>query len=570
MSVVSLRTSRGTYLGVATDSASLVCSAKTPAHFELVRREDGKSILRLAPGRELELRPLDDDSVAIVAAGGETTGIGDHERFRIEVVADVDLTAITHGCCGSRPREEAGVLWEEGAHRRLLEKATEMLVALRQQLPEVQLFLDRYWQNATFRGAAFRGLREADDRSPWSDNNWSSHFYNPENGTNYAGSKEKTALSEGRRYFGLSQHVGQRIYRFTQDGVPPGDILYKHAGYFLGLSLHFLTDLTQPMHAANFTNAYGWEGTLLPNFYDRRHAGFEVLSDDVILLQKLVDDLPPLTSTDVAPFTDPGSYLHEVAGRSKSVFGQDLRAILIKKESETFHGIPLPLYRENFWRTSEAMPALRSSLRLAPLRVAQYLVNWARRVQVDLNLTSDKWYSILEPTKAPSNPNDLDKFEVADMTQSTGAVQRWQWKNSDNQKWFLHFNADGTMCIGSRQWKHSLWLIWPQGEHWWIGHGNSVDLRNTRFRAIPHDNRSVWIFEPTRNEAVRVKTSGDYQGHFYRSDPFDPPSQLFRFRELGPISDAERAEIRKNFPDFGKRKWWGTAGSVPEWDLPDR
>lgn len=39
------------------------------------------------------------------------------------------------------------------------------------------------------------------------------------------------------------------------------------AGYWLGLSLHYLTDLTRPMHAGNFT--------YLDSYFIGYHTGFE-------------------------------------------------------------------------------------------------------------------------------------------------------------------------------------------------------------------------------------------------------------------------------------------------------
>jgi len=606
MSFIALKTAHGKYVG--TDSgalAPLICMSDEPVLFEVLDSKDGDVMLRVVstgyfvavvgegqdrccipqavePGPECLLRfvALTDGYVAIQAANSpchlsvrdgqtvlaEVQEIGAHERFQVEPrEQDGEALSLMRGCCGSHRGADhdsgAEVFWEEGAHRKILDKATAMLAGL-QQLPEVKLLLDSYWNKPIFQQWVYRGLKDADDKSPWTDNNWRSHFYNPVNGQNYAGSAELTAMSEGRRYFGLSKHVGQRIFRL---GPQAGDMLFKHAGYYLGLSLHFLTDLTQPMHAANFTNVWGDEGSNLPNVYDRRHAGFEVFADDAILFRKLVDDLEPLKESDVTPFTSSGSYLHEVASGSRKVFEENLKGILHKKASESFHGIPVPLYRENFWRMSEADPALRLSLRLAPLRVARYLVNWSRGVQTDLNLSSDRWYSILEPSKAPANPDDLDKYEVADMKE-TGLVQRWASHGGDNQRFYLMFNDDGTMCIGSKKWKNSLWLMYQQEGLWWVGHSTSSEPSNVRFRAVQDDQQSVWIFEPTRNEVVSVKWWGTYQGYFIRWDPSYPRQQLFRFRDMGPISAAERDEIKKSHPNFGKWNWWGAANVVPKWE----
>lgn len=310
----------------------------------------------------------------------------------------------------------------------------------------------------------------------------------------------------------------------------------------------------------------GFEGRSLLNLYDRRHAGFEIFADDAVRHYKLLEDLAPLQEYDIRMFTDSGGYLDDVAREANAVFHGPLKNVLEKKEVEYYEGVRIPLYCENFWRADEAVPALRASLRLAPLRVARYLVNWARRVAMDLNLNSDTWYSILEPTRAPANPEELDKYHVAGMM-GNGEVVRWSWQPHDyTQMWSLHFNADGTVCIGSRHWKNSIWLMYEARNKWWVGHGKDAAERRSRFRIIPHDSNRVWILEPTLNEAVTVKSEEENQGSFWRKDPSAPREQAFRLRALGPISTTERTDIRYHYPRFGDYKWWGARDTVPEWE----
>src|SRR5262249_15788483 len=69
---------------------------------------------------------------------------------------------------------------------------------------------------------------------------WKSHFYDPDTGKNWEGDTDPTALPMGRKLFNdsvIAYHNGNK----------------QDAGYKLGLSLHYLTDVGQPMHAANFT-----------------------------------------------------------------------------------------------------------------------------------------------------------------------------------------------------------------------------------------------------------------------------------------------------------------------------
>lgn len=588
MSLIALKTSAGNYLhsDAGTDAPrflkliqladdQVMLQVPESGHYLMVGPDGLSTSADAGPHCRLRLSAQDDGAVALLAPDGvhylstasetvaaSSTAIGEHERFYLETHSESP-----QGCCGARPGDsEPGVLWEKHAHKRVVERAGDLLVGLR-ALPEVARFLDTYWANATFRVYVFKGLEEADTKSPWKDNNWESHFHNPDTYQNYRLRLEKTALSEGRRYFGLSEHMGQRIFQMKNEPNGPGETLFKHAGYYLGLSLHFLTDLTQPMHAANFVNVWGWEGGIVPNIYDRRHAGFEVLADDAVRHYKYLELLDPLTPHDVRLFSDPGFYLDEVARESKANFERYLRPALQKKENFSHEGVPLPLYRENYWNLDEAVPILNGSLRLAPARVARYLVNWSRRVATGLNLNSDTWYSILEPTRAPANPEDLDKYEVAGMVNS-GEVIRYAWQDWNwTQQWFLHFNDDGTVCIGSREWKNSVWVIYEKDNNWWVGHWKDAAERRTRFRIIAGDPNRYWILEPTLNDAVTVKSEGDHQGVFWRKDPHAPHQQFFRLRALNStITGDERTEIRKTFPTFGDRKWWGVRDTVPEWE----
>jgi phospholipase C len=67
---------------------------------------------------------------------------------------------------------------------------------------------------------------------------WASHFYDPDTGTNYRGESDKTALNAALDHAARAREL-------------QGDV--RSSCYELGLSLHFFTDVTQPMHAANFT-----------------------------------------------------------------------------------------------------------------------------------------------------------------------------------------------------------------------------------------------------------------------------------------------------------------------------
>ncbi|MEP6861403.1 MAG: hypothetical protein ABJE66_12315 [Deltaproteobacteria bacterium] len=68
---------------------------------------------------------------------------------------------------------------------------------------------------------------------------WSSHFYDPATGTNYLGNTSPVAYDEAR------SHLSNARTKLAANDVSGGC-------YELGLALHYATDITQPMHAANY------------------------------------------------------------------------------------------------------------------------------------------------------------------------------------------------------------------------------------------------------------------------------------------------------------------------------
>jgi phospholipase C len=68
---------------------------------------------------------------------------------------------------------------------------------------------------------------------------WAGHFYDPDTGLNYKGQKSPTAYDQG-----LAHVANARAQLKTNRAS---------ACYELGLALHYFTDITQPMHASNYT-----------------------------------------------------------------------------------------------------------------------------------------------------------------------------------------------------------------------------------------------------------------------------------------------------------------------------
>ena len=69
---------------------------------------------------------------------------------------------------------------------------------------------------------------------------WAAHFYDPDTGKNYQGDTSPTAKTEATAHLSTAKKK-----------LSGGDVY--NGCYELGLALHFFTDLTQPMHASNYT-----------------------------------------------------------------------------------------------------------------------------------------------------------------------------------------------------------------------------------------------------------------------------------------------------------------------------
>ncbi|MEO6776523.1 MAG: hypothetical protein ABI467_26495 [Kofleriaceae bacterium] len=94
--------------------------------------------------------------------------------------------------------------------------------------------------NATCRSRWQLALNDADHKTAYNNwFTWSSHFYDPATGTNYLGNTSPVAYDEAHT------HLANARTKLAANDVSGGC-------YELGLALHYATDITQPMHAANY------------------------------------------------------------------------------------------------------------------------------------------------------------------------------------------------------------------------------------------------------------------------------------------------------------------------------
>ena len=122
-----------------------------------------------------------------------------------------------------------------------------------------------------------------------------SHFYDPDTGLNWLHASSPTGLTNGSLF-----------YNQAASYFKAGDM--QNAGYNLGLAMHYMTDLTQPMHAANFT----WLSSSPRPGYHTAFEGYIMETQGRVR--------PPATYVASNLGTAPGPYLIATAKNSKSKY----------------------------------------------------------------------------------------------------------------------------------------------------------------------------------------------------------------------------------------------------------
>ena len=130
---------------------------------------------------------------------------------------------------------------------------------------------------------------------------WKSHFYDPDTEKNYFDETSPTARTEAEKHLGM----GSKAWSSRDT---------KTACYELGLSLHYMTDVTQPMHAVNFTAISRPFGL---------HTDFEEYA--MTVQDRFV--LEATTRVDVSEDASPDSVFVAAAHTSKSLWPATIGAI---------------------------------------------------------------------------------------------------------------------------------------------------------------------------------------------------------------------------------------------------
>lgn len=339
---------------------------------------------------------------------------GDGPGATLEVVVLKCYEDAVHGmgdCCGNhhdhsavQDEEDGRLTWNDAGHQTIVRWAKEILNAHRGSVYGAGPVCDAM-ANAEFWRGVTTGLKDADNYDPrYSGIFFSSHFYDPDTGRNYLGFNFDTALTEAERRF------REAASAVLNSGTPTYD-----AGFSLGLALHYLTDLTQPMHASNFIQFHS-------GAFDTRHSQFEGFLDNELARSPQEYRLDPARVRPAEAFSDAAlkgsttDQVKAVARYSKDVFIGRLRPILDRVHGtfvEGDLGIPYPTYDPGWVQQTRAF--LPDIVRNAQLETARFLVRWGRAITA----------------------SNLKNFANAKMQQGDGGV----WTFSAN-------GADGTWRRG--------------------------------------------------------------------------------------------------------------------------
>ena len=568
MNAVAIRLSEGRFVSFTTEL--VLEEADVAAVFELRESCDGVTLQVVGLGTFASAHP---QSGRIHASGLE---VGERERFVLDPAGDGRVAlrlasgdgappaggAFALGtpftleqreppvdvqpsgcCCGPGAHDHAN--WELETHARIVDAAVELLKGT--PLPDARVFVNKFAADVAFWPAVHGGLRDADvlDRftrpvieiDSWKQPAWGSHFYDPDTRENYLHGQLGfpgiiNAVSEGQRWFDVSVHFARRLLQLGT-GIAAGDLL-RRAGYALGLSLHFATDVTQPMHAANFANCFGEDRSGHFNKDDRRHANFELWVERQVQ-EGYLSGLPPLAPAEVELWRGKkaGDYLHEVAVESKGVWTSELRDIARTQ------GL------DKDW--SRARPALDRSLKLAPRRVARFLRNWFLTVQQAPPFDTRRWYRLEEPTRGEN---------VCRITRTGEGTwwRRWTLDDDSSKLYFLP-NADGTTAVACKAATDDIWTLYDHSGVLWLGVGRDRRGASSRFRVMEESHTAVRFYETVKDEAMMVDT-GRWDGYICRWDPAWP-NQRFRPHDAGPIERGDFDAIEGRWPGWRWITWAG-------------
>jgi hypothetical protein len=200
----------------------------------------------------------------------------------------------------------------QSTHLWIVERAVDILAGRSETASRKAVLLMR---NATCATNWRQGLYDADFLDAYNNaSTWVSHFYDPGTGTNYLGTTYPTARDSAAT-------------RLTNARTAWASGNLALGCYQLGLALHYMTDTTQPMHAANFS-------ALSKPVYLHGNAETRAMPIQGAYVRKTLASAPSTTNADTA--------LLNGAKAGKSLFSPLMSAITKAYRSRC--GIALPAY----------------------------------------------------------------------------------------------------------------------------------------------------------------------------------------------------------------------------------
>ncbi len=265
-------------------------------------------------------------------------------------------------CCG-RPKSAAEPLWDEATHLRILDGAIQILKSIPATDPAHARASEFVNMGKAFHDAVKEGLKEADKDVQYGGkyglhNAYYMHFYDPDTRDTILG-QDRNAMTECLRRY----HMAAATFEANRAAL-------ADAGFQLGLALHYLTDLTQPMHAAKFAN-------LLPMMWpifrldDWRHWYFEEYAD------KRIVPVPAVTADQVRPenWKSPGQLVTAASRFAKNIFTTKLSQVLYKKLITQPGDKSGYIIIDNSWG-KEADPIIDEAMPHAYIMAAAFLLYW--------------------------------------------------------------------------------------------------------------------------------------------------------------------------------------------------
>lgn|GEM_PF-6645330 len=317
------------------------------------------------------------------------TAVGPWEQFQVEAKDELLSEAQSMRCCCGLPdhhqhspiaaatfevREVKELKWNKETHAQIVNNAFSL--ATRYDTLDGAATLKKLWANETFKSAVHSGLVDADEygKVEYTGFLYAKHFYDPDTRTNYFGFTSGTAMTEALTYFRESTNQLATALPVLNRGESLSEALARDMGYKLGLALHYLTDLTQPMHAANFANVFA-----SAQLHDWRHSGFEEYAETN--RSRFVGNLSTVQAREIDPkvlgFGSPADLLQRVAANAKRIFIEKVGPAAAAKLQwvSTPEGGPVAVIT-NKWG-SEADAALQEALPYGQNMTAAFLLYWA-------------------------------------------------------------------------------------------------------------------------------------------------------------------------------------------------